>query len=369
MPDDSANAGASAATPPADDSGNDGRTDPATGLPYDRRATDRRLPEWAIPAIVLFWLGFLLTTAAHFVFGRLSGLLVLLLVSLFLALAVEPGVNRLSARGGGGPRDDHDPARRPVLVPHLRRRRRHARRHAGRRAAVRVGALHHRHGRPGSTTASAPRSTRRTSSTSSTTPTAASSSSSSRRATRRPPVARRVDRHLPGAVGAAVHVLPRRRRAPTAARHLLAVAPERQAQVLQAWELAITKTGGYLYSRALLALLSAFFHWIVFQALGTPAPVALALWVGLISQFLPVVGTYLAGHPPGAGDLPRVAAEGGDRRRVHRDLPADRELLLRAAHHRPHDGAPPRGRLRRSPRRRRAARSRRRRFSPCPRLR
>ena len=69
-------------------------------------------------------------------------------------------------------------------------------------------------------------------------------------------------------------------------------------RVLQAWELAITKTGGYLYSRALLALLSTFFHWIVFQSIGTPAPIALALWVGLVSQFLPVVGTYLAGILP-----------------------------------------------------------------------
>ncbi|HSM65947.1 MAG TPA: AI-2E family transporter, partial [Ilumatobacteraceae bacterium] len=76
------------------------------------------------------------------------------------------------------------------------------------------------------------------------------------------------------------------------------LSPARQVQVLQGWELAITKTGGYLYSRALLALLSAFFHWIVFQSIGTPAPVALALWVGLISQFLPVVGTYLAGVLP-----------------------------------------------------------------------
>jgi len=48
----------------------------------------------------------------------------------------------------------------------------------------------------------------------------------------------------------------------------------------------------------LLALLSAFFHWIVFQSIGTPAPIALALWVGLVSQFLPVVGTYLAGILP-----------------------------------------------------------------------
>ena len=74
--------------------------------------------------------------------------------------------------------------------------------------------------------------------------------------------------------------------------------PDRQRQVLAAWELAITKTGGYLYSRALLALLSAFFHWIVFQSADIQAPIPLALWVGLVSQFLPVVGTYIAGLLP-----------------------------------------------------------------------
>jgi len=36
----------------------------------------------------------------------------------------------------------------------------------------------------------------------------------------------------------------------------------------------------------------------VFQSLGTQAPIALALWVGFVSQFLPVVGTYLAGILP-----------------------------------------------------------------------
>jgi predicted PurR-regulated permease PerM len=74
--------------------------------------------------------------------------------------------------------------------------------------------------------------------------------------------------------------------------------PSRQQQVLLAWNVAITKTGGYLYSRALLALISAISHWILFQMIGTQAPIALALWVGLVSQFLPVVGTYLAGILP-----------------------------------------------------------------------
>lgn len=72
----------------------------------------------------------------------------------------------------------------------------------------------------------------------------------------------------------------------------------RQQRVLDTWDLAIDKTGGYLYSRALLAGLSALVHWIAFQSLGTAAPVALAIWVGLISQFIPVIGTYIAGVLP-----------------------------------------------------------------------
>jgi predicted PurR-regulated permease PerM len=74
--------------------------------------------------------------------------------------------------------------------------------------------------------------------------------------------------------------------------------PSRQRRVLDGWDLAIDKTGGYLYSRALLAGISALAHWVVLQSLGTRAPVALALWVGVVSQFLPVVGTYIAGALP-----------------------------------------------------------------------
>lgn len=74
--------------------------------------------------------------------------------------------------------------------------------------------------------------------------------------------------------------------------------PQRQRVVLSVWELAVQKTGGYLSSRAILAVVSSFLHWIAFQAIGTPAPIALALWVGVVSQFLPVIGIYVAGAFP-----------------------------------------------------------------------
>lgn len=74
--------------------------------------------------------------------------------------------------------------------------------------------------------------------------------------------------------------------------------PERQETVLSIWDLAIRKTGGYIYSRGILALLSAAAHWIAFEIIDLPFPLPLALWVGVISQFIPVVGTYIAGALP-----------------------------------------------------------------------
>ena len=74
--------------------------------------------------------------------------------------------------------------------------------------------------------------------------------------------------------------------------------PRRQQMVLRLWELAIVKTGGWVYSRLLLATIAAATSWVVFAVLGLPSPLALALWLGLVSQFIPVVGTYLGGALP-----------------------------------------------------------------------
>ncbi|MCD9145609.1 AI-2E family transporter [Streptomyces albireticuli] len=74
--------------------------------------------------------------------------------------------------------------------------------------------------------------------------------------------------------------------------------PRRQAEVLRAWEIAVTKTGGYLYSRALMALISGVAHYVLLEVLGVPYAPALAIWVGLVSQFIPTIGTYLAGALP-----------------------------------------------------------------------
>ena len=74
--------------------------------------------------------------------------------------------------------------------------------------------------------------------------------------------------------------------------------PDRQVEVLRVWEIAIDKTGGYIYSRGILAFFSTLVHWIAFAIIGIPFPLPLAIWVGLISQFVPTIGTYIAGALP-----------------------------------------------------------------------
>ncbi|MBF6473125.1 AI-2E family transporter [Nocardia abscessus] len=74
--------------------------------------------------------------------------------------------------------------------------------------------------------------------------------------------------------------------------------PRRQRHILRAWDIAVEKTGGYIYSRGLLALASTLAHYVVLRILDVPSAFALALWVGVVSQFIPTVGTYLAGALP-----------------------------------------------------------------------
>jgi predicted PurR-regulated permease PerM len=74
--------------------------------------------------------------------------------------------------------------------------------------------------------------------------------------------------------------------------------PDRQQLWLRIWELATESTGGYVYSRALLAGVSATATTLFLFLVGVPYPLALGIWVGLVSQFVPTIGTYLAGALP-----------------------------------------------------------------------
>lgn len=261
--------------------------------------SDRAMPKWVPRAVVVFWLGFLGALVARELFHQLSSFLLLLLVSLFLALAIEPGVNRLAKRGwrrGSGTL--------LILVSII----------------VFAGAFL---GAVGTLVGNQVADVLTNSETyvndtvnfindtfnANVDPGEVNASISDPKG----PVQRFIDnqqRRVVSLSASALGVLLQLLSITLFTFYLVADGPrlrrvicarlpeERQRLVLKTWDLAIDKTGGYLYSRALLALVSAFFHWIAFQAIGTPAPIAMALWVGIVSQFLPVVGTYLAGVLP-----------------------------------------------------------------------
>ena len=87
--------------------------------------------------------------------------------------------------------------------------------------------------------------------------------------------------------------------APKLRRMLCSFLPAKQQKlVLSTWELAIDKTGSYMYSRSLLGLISAIATFIVLTALGVPFALPLAIWMGIVSQFLPVIGTYIGAILP-----------------------------------------------------------------------
>ena len=258
-----------------------------------------RMPRWVPRAVVIFWLGYLGMVASRYTFHRLSSLLILLLVSLFLALALEPAVNRMVQRGW-----KRGTATLTLLLLLL----------AG--VLVFVGAIGTVVGQQvADLLANSEKyvndTVRIINDTFNTRIDPASVND--RIADPNGPVQQFIRSQSDSVFKLSVTAIgylfqglsvmlfsfymvadgPRLRRSICSR-----LVPSRQRKVLDAWELAITKTGGYLYSRVLLALVSAFFHWVALQAIGSPAPIAMALWVGLVSQFLPVIGTYLAGVLP-----------------------------------------------------------------------
>lgn len=70
--------------------------------------------------------------------------------------------------------------------------------------------------------------------------------------------------------------------------------PQQQSVVLTVWELLVTKVGGYVSARFILATISATAHAIFMMLIGMPYFLALGLWTGLIAQFVPNIGTYIS---------------------------------------------------------------------------
>ncbi|OWY81421.1 AI-2E family transporter [Rhodococcus sp. BUPNP1] len=71
--------------------------------------------------------------------------------------------------------------------------------------------------------------------------------------------------------------------------------PARQQQLIaNVWETSVEKAGGYVVSRLILAAAASIFTGIFFLIIGVPYWLPLAIWTGVVSQFIPTLGTYLA---------------------------------------------------------------------------
>lgn len=86
---------------------------------------------------------------------------------------------------------------------------------------------------------------------------------------------------------------------PKLQRTVLSFMPEeQQRRSLRVWDVAVEKMGGYIYSRLILAAVSATVSAAFLAFLDVPFAISLGIWVGVLSQLIPVVGTFLAAILP-----------------------------------------------------------------------
>ncbi|MGY4642829.1 AI-2E family transporter [Cellulomonas sp. URHB0016] len=75
-------------------------------------------------------------------------------------------------------------------------------------------------------------------------------------------------------------------------------APHRQRELLRLWEVSQQKVADFINSRIVLAALSSVFTFVFLEILRIPYALPLAVFTGVVSQFVPTIGTYIAGAVP-----------------------------------------------------------------------
>ncbi len=70
--------------------------------------------------------------------------------------------------------------------------------------------------------------------------------------------------------------------------------PRMQDVVMTVWRTTAQKTGGYIGARVILASINSGTTAVVFVIIGMPYWLPLALWTGIVAQFVPTIGTYIA---------------------------------------------------------------------------
>lgn len=82
---------------------------------------------------------------------------------------------------------------------------------------------------------------------------------------------------------------------PRLRRWLAQLFPPKQQEVFGiAWDLAVRKTGGYVAARLVLAAICGGSAAAFMLVIGMPYWLALGIWTGIVAQFVPNVGTYIA---------------------------------------------------------------------------
>ncbi len=70
--------------------------------------------------------------------------------------------------------------------------------------------------------------------------------------------------------------------------------PRLQDVFVNVWDVTASKTGDYVAARVILATLNGGTTAIVFLVIGMPGWLALGIWTGIVAQFVPMIGTYIA---------------------------------------------------------------------------
>ena len=76
------------------------------------------------------------------------------------------------------------------------------------------------------------------------------------------------------------------------------MAPATQRRFLMVWIVTQDQISSFLFSRTILAVLNAFFTAIFLIIMHVPYWLPLALFCGVVSQFIPMLGTYIGGALP-----------------------------------------------------------------------
>jgi predicted PurR-regulated permease PerM len=66
----------------------------------------------------------------------------------------------------------------------------------------------------------------------------------------------------------------------------------------QVWTIGVSKAGGFIVAKFILGILASIVLSLAFLLIGLPSPIALGVSAGVLSQLIPVVGTFLGGLVP-----------------------------------------------------------------------